>query len=116
MTRMSLEVSDDLAERIRPLRLWLSAVLELSLVGFRSLAAATAEEVIEFLSRGPSPEDILGYQASERSQARLRRLLALNEAGLLGENEQRELDELQQLEHIVVMLKAQAAERHQAAS
>ena len=116
MTRLALEVSDELAERIRPLGAWLSAVLELSLVGFRTLAAATAAEVIEFLAHNPSPHDVLSYRASEQGQNRLRRLLTLNTAGLLGESEQRELDELQQIEHIVVMLKAQAAERLQAVS
>ncbi len=42
MTRMTLEMPDELAERIRPLGAWLPALLELSLVGFRTLAAATA--------------------------------------------------------------------------
>ncbi len=114
MTRMTLEMPDELAERIRPLGVWLPALLELSLVGFRTLAAATAAEVIEFLAGEPSPAELLEYRASERAQERLRRLLVLNEAGRLGEAEHRELDELQKVEHIVVMLKAQAAELLQA--
>lgn len=89
---------------------------ELSLVGFKTRAAATATEVIEFLYQKPSPREILEYHASERSQEHLRRLLTLNEGGLLRESEQRELDELQKIEHIVVMLKARAAERLQATS
>ncbi len=115
MTRLNLQESDELAARIRPLGAWLSVVLGLSLTGFKTLAAATAAELIEFRSREPSPQEVLAYHASERAQERLRRLLALNQAGLLGESEQRELDELERLEHIVVMLKAQAAERLQAA-
>jgi len=39
----------------------------------------------------------------------VQRLLALNAAGQLGEAEQRELDELAHIEHIIVMLKAQLA-------
>jgi hypothetical protein len=35
--------------------------------------------------------------------------VALNAAGLLGEEEQQELDELQQIEHIIIMLKAHLA-------
>jgi hypothetical protein len=35
--------------------------------------------------------------------------LALNGAGLVSEEEQQELDELQQIEHIIIMLKAQLA-------
>ncbi len=41
----------------------------------------------------------------------MRRLLALNEASLLSTDEQVELDEIEQIEHIMVLLKAQARER-----
>ena len=37
---------------------------------------------------------------------RLQLLLALSRAGLLGEIEQRELDELEKIEHIFIMLRA----------
>ena len=113
MVHMTLEVSDELAERIRPIESWLPTVLELSLVGFHTVATATATatEVIQFLASDPAPHEVLAYHASERSQARLQRLLALNEAGLLGEDEQRELDEMQRIEHIIIMLKAQSAKR-----
>jgi hypothetical protein len=85
------------------------------LAGFQTRAGVTATEVIRFLATEPSPEDVLNYHASERAQTRLRRLLALNEAGLLGEAEQRELDELQRIEHIMILLKARIAgqKRHQ---
>lgn len=109
MVQMTLEVPEELADRIRPLAMWLPTVLELSLEGFQTLAAATASEVVRFLSTEPAPQEILDYHVSEQAQARLQRLLALNEAGLLGEAEQRELDELQRIEHIVILLKAQAA-------
>lgn len=113
MVQMTVQVSEELAERLRPLGPWLPAVLELSLVGFRTIAAATATEVIQFLAQDPTPQAILHYHASERAQERLQRLLTLNEAGMLGEEEQRELDELQRIEHVVVMLKAHAAEQRQ---
>lgn len=110
MVQMTLQVPEDLAERIRPLRSWLPTILELSLVGYRTTATATATEVIEFLSQEPSPQEVLEFHASDRSQSRLQRLLALNEDGLLGEEEDRELEELQKIEHILVMLKAQLAQ------
>jgi hypothetical protein len=40
---------------------------------------------------------VLNYHVSDAAQTRLRRLLALNEAGILAEAEQLELDELEQL-------------------
>ncbi|MEP7010008.1 MAG: hypothetical protein ABJC13_06775 [Acidobacteriota bacterium] len=109
MTSVTLALSDDLAQRLRPLEPFLSTVLELSLVGFQTAAAATATEVIQFLSGDPSPKEILAYHASERTQERTRRLLALNQAGLLSEEERRKLDEFEKIEHLVRLLKAQAA-------
>jgi len=113
MVQMTMQVSEELAERLRPIGAWLPTVLELSLVGFKTVAAATATEVIEFLSQDPTPQTVLAYHVSERAQARLQRLLALNAAGTLGEEEQQELDELQRIEHILIMLKAQVARQMQ---
>lgn len=113
MVQMTMQVSEELAERLRPLGAWLPTVLELSLVGFKTVAAATATEVIEFLSQDPTPQDILNYHASDRAQTRLQRLLTLHAAGMLGETEQLELDELQRIEHIIILLKAQVARQLQ---
>ncbi|NIM16338.1 MAG: hypothetical protein GTO66_30330 [Candidatus Aminicenantes bacterium] len=110
---MTMQVPNDLAERLQPIRYWLPFILELSLVGCKTLATETASEIIRFLSTNPSPQEVLDSHVSERAQVRLRRLLALNEAGLLGEMEQLELDELQQIEHIMIMLKTQIAEQIQ---
>jgi hypothetical protein len=107
MVQMTMNVSEELAERLRPIGPWLPTVLELSLLGFKTVAAATATEVIEFLSHDPTPQAVLHYYISEPAQDRLRRLLTLNAAGMLGETEQQELDELQRIEYVLIMLKAQ---------
>ena len=78
-------------------------------MGCKTVAAATATEVLEFLAQGPTPDEVLAYHASARAQSRLQRLFALNTAGLLDEGEQQEFDEIQQIEHIIIMLKAQLA-------
>ena len=109
MAHMTLNISDELAARLQPLSAWLPTVLELTLVGCKTVAAATATEVLEFLAQGPTPDEVLAYHASARAQSRLQRLFALNTAGLLDEGEQQEFDELQQIEHIIIMLKAQLA-------
>lgn len=95
---------------------WLPIIPEMSLVGFKTRAAETTSEFIDFLSMNPSPRELLNYHVSERGQARLQRLLALNEAGLLSEAEHSELAELEELEHIVIMLKAQIALRSRSLS
>lgn len=110
MVDITLQVPDNLAQRLRPMSRWLASVLELSLVGFKTPAVQTAAEIITFLSNGPSPAEVAAYVVSERAQERLRRLLALNEAGLLSSEEQAELDEIERIEHILILLKAQAQE------
>ena len=113
MVQMIVQVSEELAERLRPIGSWLPTVLEISLVGCQTVAAATATEVIQFLSQDPTPQAVLAYHVSEQAQARLQRLLALNAGGLLGEEEHLELDELQRIEHVLIMLKAQVAQQLQ---
>lgn len=109
MVKMTLQVPGTLARRMQPMGPWLPTVLELGLLGCRTRAAAAVVELVELLSRNPSQKEVLSFHASEEIQERSKHLLALNQAGLLGEEEQRELDELDQLEHIVVMLKARVA-------
>jgi DNA mismatch repair protein MutS len=50
--------------------------------------------------------EVLAYHVADETQERLNRLLALNEAGMLSPHEQLELDERDQIEHILIMLKA----------
>ncbi len=113
MVQVTMQLSDELAERVQPMRDWLPTVLELSLVKFKTPATAPASEILQFLSTAPAPQAVLNYHVSERAQMRLQRLLALNDAGLSGEEEQRELDELQHIEHIIILLKMRVAEQMQ---
>ena len=113
MVQMTMQVPEELAERIQAMSAWLPVVIELGLVGFKTAASATEAEVIEFLSKNPSPREVLDYHVSDKAQARLRRLLSLNETGLLSVAEQLELDELQRLEHVMIMLKARIAKEEQ---
>lgn len=107
MIEMTIRVPDKLARRLDPLSPWLPTILELSLVGFKTPAVQTASEIIEFLTTGPSPDQVAAFAVSPRAQERVRRLLTLNEAGMLSVDEQTELNESEQIEHIMVLLKAQ---------
>lgn len=109
MTTMMVELTDEVATRVAPMRQWLSPILELSLMGFQTSAVATASEIIEFLASNPSPQAVINYHVSSRGQERLQRLLALNAAGLLSADEERELDELTKIERSYSILKAQVA-------
>jgi hypothetical protein len=111
MIEMTMRVPDSLAPKLRRMTLWLPTVLELGLIGFKTPTAQTVAELVEFLSEGPSPSQVAAYTVSDRAQQRLRRLLALNQAGLLSAEEQAELDEIEELDHFVTMLKTQAREQ-----
>ena len=111
MIEVKMQVTDKLAQRLQPMYDWLPTVLELSLVGFKTPAGQTVSEIIDFLATGPSPGEVMAYTVSDRAQERLRRLLAINEAGLASEEEQVELDEIEQIEHIMILLKVQAQEK-----
>jgi len=111
MIEMKMRVPDNLVPKLRRMTDWLPTVLEISLTGFKTPTAHTVAEIIGFLSEGPSPAQVAEYAVSERAQEHLRRLLALNESGLLSLEEQAELDEIAQLEHIMILLKTQAREQ-----
>ncbi|WP_446012055.1 hypothetical protein [Candidatus Electrothrix sp.] len=110
---MTVQLSDEVADRCKAVGPWLSTVIELSLAGFKTPTSATASEVVDFLCSNPEAKEIAAFHISESAQLRLRRLLTLNEAGCLSLAEQEELDELQRLEHMIIMLKIRAAQDHQ---
>lgn len=105
MTSVTLQLPDDLAARVLPMQRWLPTLLNLSLAGFCTPASSTVAEVVAFLAEGPTPEQVLAFHISDEAQARLQRLLALNQAGLLSVEEERELAELEKLEAMFVALK-----------
>jgi hypothetical protein len=63
------------------------------------------QEVYYFLASQPTPAQILAFRPSEATQTRIRSLLEANKEGRLTADEQAELDELEQVEHFVRMLK-----------
>jgi multidrug resistance efflux pump len=111
MVEMTMRVPDAPAPKLRQMNQWLPVALELSLAGFKTPAAQTVAEAVEFLSKDPTRGQVVSYRASARAQKRLKRLLTLNESGLPSREEQDELDELETLDHLLVMLKAQAREK-----
>lgn len=109
MTTVTLDMPDKLARQVELIGRWLPTVIEISLLALKTPAVETAGEIIEFLTSRPSAFEVHAYHASERAQARMQRLLALNRAGQVSEAEIKELDELLKLEHIVTALKATTA-------
>ncbi len=111
MVSVTLQLPDALADQFVPALQWGAPLMEIGLARLKTPTSITASEIIDFLLGDPTPQDVLAYHVSERAQSRLQRLLALNEAGLLGESEQEELDELETLDHIIIMLKGRVLQQ-----
>jgi len=66
------------------------------------------QEVYRFLVSAPTPEQIIVFRPSESTQERVRQLLAANKTNRLTAEEQAELDEFEQVNHFMSMLKIYA--------
>ncbi len=63
------------------------------------------QEVYYFLASSPSQQEILSFRPSEAAQQRIHTLLEASKDGHISADEQAELDEFEQVEHFVRMLK-----------
>ena len=111
MSAITLQLPDDLAERLRKHEERLPEILEL---GLRELNADPQSgfegttEVLEFLAGLPSPEDILKLRPSERLHAQVQELLDKSRSGTLSAKEEKDWERYEFLEHLVRMAKATA--------
>ena len=72
------------------------------------------DEVLEFLVSSPTPEQIIAFHASDATQVRVRELLVANKNSVLTPEQEAELDQFEQVNHLVNMLKIYARQRLQA--
>ena len=68
------------------------------------------QEVYRFLASAPTHAEILAFRPSAATQQRIHDLLEQNKSGQLSPEEQGELDEFEQIEHLVRMLKLHTRE------
>ncbi len=136
MVEITIQVPDELAQRIEPFQnrlpelLWqllempsLSRSIEADVSEDFSDRTAVYQEIIDFLSNCPTPEEIVEFKVSDReatpkeyrTQARLRTLLDKNRESMLDALELAELDVFEQLDHLMILLKASAYSRLESA-
>lgn len=109
--QINVDIPDDLAFRLGPLRDQLPHILELGLrewtagiqPGFSGLA-----EVLEFIAKLPSPEEILALRPSEALQQHIEALLEKNRTVGLTVQEERAWQQYEYVEHLVRIAKAKA--------
>ena len=118
MTTITLEIPDELAVRLDPLRERLPELLS------RVLAIAPAEakvnasseamthpvflELIDFLASRPTSEQIIARKASPAVQKRLEELLDKNREAGLNTTEKEEMEAYLLVNHVMILLKARA--------
>jgi hypothetical protein len=69
------------------------------------------DEIVDFITSGPRPEQILAFQPSAQSVKRLKELVQKNQEGDLGEKEKHELQQFMLIEHLMRLAKARARQR-----
>ena len=108
---LKLNLSEDLAARLRHHRDALPRILELGLreihaasqPGFQGLA-----EILEILASLPTPEEVMELRPSPALEERIHSLLEKNRANGLSPEEEQEWESYQYLEHLVRVAKAKA--------
>ncbi|XZN91698.1 MAG: hypothetical protein ACM65M_02110 [Microcoleus sp.] len=121
MATITLEIPDELAQRLEPLQnrlpelLWQileitknPTTIEPEINTHSGDIPAVYQEVLDFLIKSPIPQEIVNFKVSQQAQTRLQILLDKNRESTLNEMEIAELDVYEQLEHLMILLKARA--------
>src|SRR5690349_11552622 len=66
------------------------------------------DEIVDFFARGASPEEIVAFRPSLKTQERVRELLERNSEDELSEDEALELEWFGELEHLMQLVKLRA--------
>ena len=121
MAELTIQVPDELAQRLGTLQDRLPELLSLLAEATSSTASAglaslanladtplAYAEVLDFLITRPTPREIVAFKVSGAAQARIGDLLEKNREETLNKTEAIELDLYEQLEHLMIMLKTKA--------
>lgn len=122
MAELTIQISDELAQRLKPLQHQLPELLGqlveaaphpsssgLEVKADSSALPAVYQEVLDFLIKRPTASEIAAFKVSESAQERLQELLEKNRSGTITPAELAELDVCEQLNHLTILLKARAS-------
>jgi hypothetical protein len=105
MAKITLEIPDDLGEKLSVIGDRLPEFLALSLEQ-PPLPAKIYQYIVNFLASGPTPEEIREFRPTTEMIERLQTLLNRSKEGILTLNEEQELREYERIEHLIILLKA----------
>jgi len=105
MQTITLSIPNDLAEQLARTG---DRLPELLALGLRqpAMPAHVYREILAFLAASPTPAQIAAFGPTAEMQQRLETLLERGREGTLTAAEEAELAEFEQIEHLVVMIKA----------
>ncbi|MFM1843090.1 MAG: hypothetical protein RLZZ490_1832 [Cyanobacteriota bacterium] len=119
MALITIEIPDELAQRLAPFESNLSELLaqlltpsqpELTPPQSSGDRNGLYQEILDFLISQPSPDQILHFKVSDDRQSRLAALLVKNQDSGLTSAESSELDLYEQLDTLVGLLRVRAYE------
>lgn len=122
MAKITIQVSDELAQRLESLQNYLPEALarladnlaptpnNITLLSSLTVPndIPVYQEILDFLIASPTSEAITKFKVSPAAQARLCELLDRNRETTLNANEVIELDLYEQLDQLMTLLKARA--------
>jgi hypothetical protein len=108
MLQITIEVSNEFAQDLAPIRDWLPEVLARALQEQHPTVNETYRYVLQFLAGSPSPQAIIDFKPTPAIQERISELLEKNREGQLTPAEAAELDEYSQINSSLSLLKARA--------
>ena len=72
------------------------------------MATKSYDEIIVFIAAGTTPEAVVAFRPSDSVQQRVAELVERSKDGSISSEEQSELEDYLQLEHIMIVAKARA--------
>ena len=109
--KLTLEIPDEMGQTLQPLEAELPQILHLGLQQFYakpSQGLTGLTEILEFLAKLPSPQEILDLHLSPTLQAEIEQLLSKNRREGLNTEEQKLWQHYEFVEHLVRLAKTQA--------
>jgi hypothetical protein len=105
MATLTIEIPDELMEQLAPVRDQLPELLHRCLAP-STLPAQVYRYILNFLASQPSPAQIAAFRPTQTMQNRLKYLLDRSKNDLLTAEETQELEEYEQIEHLIILLKS----------
>ncbi len=112
--QLTIEIPDKLGRLLEGEHERLADIIARGLRRGWSNRSTIRREVISFLARRPTVEEILEFRPTESATARAQELLGRNVEGVLTVEEEAELDEMCEMDRFISLIKAEVLEQSSA--